>query len=73
MTDVLIRNVSDEALSRIDARAAALGLSRAEYLRRGVEQEARREPRDVTAADFERFHQFGTDLGTPDVMNQAWS
>lgn len=73
MTDVLIRNVSEEALSRIDARAAALGLSRTEYLRRQVEQEARREARDVNTADFDRFRRLGSDLGNPDVMSQAWS
>jgi hypothetical protein len=72
LTDVLIRNVSDQALTRIDARAAAQGLSRTEYLRRQVEQEARRVTRDLTFRDFERLRALGADLGDPEVMAQAW-
>ena len=34
MTNVLIRGLSESAVERIDAEAAALGLSRNEYLRR---------------------------------------
>src|SRR5699024_6565191 len=39
MTNVLIRGLSDTALGRIDAEAAALGLSRNEFLRRRLEGE----------------------------------
>lgn len=37
MADILIRGLSDAAVSRIDAAAAARGLSRQEYLRRRFE------------------------------------
>ena len=40
MTNVLIRGLSDAAIERIDAEAAALGLSRNEFLRRRLETEA---------------------------------
>ncbi|MFT4215269.1 MAG: ribbon-helix-helix protein, CopG family [Microbacterium sp.] len=40
VTDVLIRNVSEADLRRIDAKAERLGLSRSEFLRRRIAQEA---------------------------------
>ena len=40
MTDVLVRNVPDEVITAPDARAASLGLSRSDYLRRRLAQEA---------------------------------
>ena len=41
MPDVLIRDVPVDDLVRLDARAARLGLSRNEYLRRQLRQSAR--------------------------------
>ncbi len=38
MANILIRDLSQEAVDRIDAAAAGLGLSRNEYLRRKFEQ-----------------------------------
>lgn len=72
MTDVLIRNVSAEALAGIDAHASALGLSRAEYLRRQIEQVGRRRDQHVTEVDFDRFGQLARDLDDDAVMRQAW-
>lgn len=37
MTDILIRGLSDAAIERIDAAAAAMGLSRNEFLPRKLE------------------------------------
>jgi plasmid stability protein len=34
MTDVLVRDVPDDVIAAVDARATRLGLSRSEYLRR---------------------------------------
>jgi Ribbon-helix-helix protein, copG family len=34
MTDVLIRDVSDDVIAALDAHAGRLGLSRSEYVRR---------------------------------------
>jgi hypothetical protein len=73
MPDVLIRDVPAEDLARIDAHAARLGLSRTEYLRRRLRQEAARPIAPVTAADLERFATRFADLGDPEVMRQAWS
>lgn len=73
MSDVLIRDVPDEVLAVIDHRASDLGLSRNEYLRRQLTQEACRAHHPVTAADLRRFSQTVQDLADPDVMDQAWS
>jgi len=44
MPDVLIRNVPAEHLALLDEHAARYGISRAEYLRRQLQQEARNWP-----------------------------
>ncbi len=73
MPDVLIRNVPPEDLALIDAHAARLGLSRTEYLRRRLHQEARRPGSPVTTADLDAFAARFGDLGDQDVMRQAWT
>jgi negative regulator of replication initiation len=73
MTDILIRDVPDDVLAVIDSRANHLGLSRNEYLRRQLSQDAGRTDATVTAADLRRFSQTVRDLADPDVMGQAWS
>jgi hypothetical protein len=40
MTDMLIRDVPDEVVAAVDARASRLGLSRSEYVRRRLAQDA---------------------------------
>lgn len=69
MTDVLIRNLHAEDVARIDELAAQLGLSRNEYLRRRIEQDARRSRKHVTVADLGKF----VDLGDEEIMRDAWS
>jgi len=71
--DILIRDVPAEDLARIDAHAARLGLSRSEYLRRRLRQDAARPSGPVTTADLERFSSRFADLGDPEVMRRAWS
>jgi plasmid stability protein len=73
MTDILIRDVPEDVVAAIDARAAVLGLSRNEFLRRKVAQEARRSSQPVTTADLQRFSELAADLGDPEVMARAWS
>ncbi len=73
MTDVLIRNVDDETLRRIDAEAARHGLSRNEYLRREVVRLTHRGPRSATREDLARSIAALSDLGDDDVMRRAWS
>jgi hypothetical protein len=71
--DVLIRDVPAEDLARIDAHAARMGLSRTEYLRRRLRQDAARAEAPVTVADLRTFSARFGDLDDPDVMRQAWS
>jgi len=73
MPDVLIRDVPAEDLARIDALAAQLKLSRTEYLRRRLHQEAARALTPVTTADLQRFASRFPDLEDPGVMRRAWS
>lgn len=73
MTNVLIRGVSDAAVARSDAVAAALGLSRNEYLRRKLEGTTMASPdSSVTAADWQQSAETFADLADPDVMDAAW-
>ncbi|MDQ6526197.1 ribbon-helix-helix protein, CopG family [Nocardioides sp. LHD-245] len=75
MTDVLIRNVSDDDLRRIDEKARRLGLSRVDYLRRMVIQEAARggEADEATVEVFARVADLAGDLADDEVMRDAWS
>lgn len=72
MADLLIRDVPDEVVAAIDARASQLGLSRAEYLRRQLAREVAATGDLVTVADFQRFSEVFADLGDPEVMQGAW-
>ncbi|SON61875.1 Antitoxin VapB2 [Mycobacterium simulans] len=74
MPDVLIRGLSRAAVARIDAEAAAHGLSRNEYLVRRFEAE--RSPSGsgarLTIEDLRRAAEAAQDLDDPDVMEGAW-
>ncbi len=75
MPDVLIRGLSENALARIDADAAARGLSRQEYLRRRFEAEgsvARPGGFHLTVEDLRRAAAAAADLDDPEVMDAAW-
>ena len=72
MTDILIRDVPQDVVSALDARAARLGLSRSEFLRRRLAQEAMpTEP--LSMDDFVAFSETFADLGDPEVMKGAWA
>ena len=74
MPDVLIRGLSEAAVARIDADAAAHGLSRNEYLRRRFEAERARSAtgRHLTVEDLRRAAEAARDLDTAQVMEAAW-
>jgi plasmid stability protein len=72
MTDVLIRDVPDTVIAALDAHAARLGLSRTEYVRRRLAQDAATDLGSVTVADLARSAERFSDLADPDVMEQAW-
>jgi len=72
VTDILIRDIPDEVIAAIDARAKRVGLSRTEYLRRTLEREVVGSG-PVTVDDFTRVAGLAADLDDPDVMSGAWS
>jgi hypothetical protein len=73
MTDILIRDVPDEVLAAIDAKAKRVGLSRTEYLRRTLERERVQSSGPVTVEQLERVASLTRDLDDPDVMARAWA
>jgi hypothetical protein len=73
MTDILIRDVPDEVLAAIDAKAKRVGLSRTEYLRRALEREHVLDAGPVTLDQLSRFAALAEDLDDPTVMSGAWS
>lgn len=73
MSDVLIRDVPDDVLAGLDALAARKGLSRVEYIRRRLAQDAGTARVSVTAADLRRFSEAAAGLDDPALMREAWS
>lgn len=73
MPDLLIRNIPQSDVERLDARAARLGLTRADFLRRRLHEEAVRADEEVTVDDFTRLGAIVHDLTDDDVMREAWS
>jgi Ribbon-helix-helix protein, copG family len=69
MTDILIRDVPDEVVASLDAKAKSNGLTRAEYLRRLL---ADQQVPALTREQLDRFAARTADLSNPDVMAAAW-
>lgn len=72
MTDVLIRDVPEEVVRALDGRADRLGISRNEYLRRRLAQDAMSGTRPVAVDDLKRLSASLTDLADEQVMAEAW-
>jgi plasmid stability protein len=72
MTDVLIRDVPDDVIAALDSRANRLGISRTEYVRRRLAQDAATSDTTVSVRDLQQFSSTFSDLADPDVMSQAW-
>ncbi len=72
MTDILIRDVPDTVITALDTHAARLGLSRSEYVRRRLTQDAAANDTPVTVADLAQFADKFSDLAEPDIMGHAW-
>jgi hypothetical protein len=72
MSDVLIRDIPDDVLAGLDARAAELGLSRVEYIRRRLAQDARASRVPVTHDDLHRLGRTVAGLTDDELMRQAW-
>ena len=73
MTDILIRDVPDDVVAALDAKARRAGLSRTEYLRRALARERDESPGAVSIDDLAAFRETFADLDDPEVMRQAWS
>jgi hypothetical protein len=73
MTDILIRDVPDEVLAAIDAKARRVGLSRTEYIRRALSRERDGSTPEVTVEGLVTFADTFADLADPEVMRRAWS
>lgn len=72
MPDLLIRDVPEDVVAALDARAKRLGLSRTEYLRREMARSASTTEESVTVETLRRFSETFADLDDPDVMRGAW-
>ena len=73
MTNILIRDIPDEVIAAIDARARRVGLSRTEYLRRTLERERVGGSEPVTVDHLLRVASLAADLDDSEVMSGAWS
>lgn len=72
MSDLLVRDLPESVAAALDAHAARLGLSRSEYVRRRLTDDAQQAGGPVTVEDLDRFSQTFRDLADDDVMRQAW-
>ena len=72
MADVLIRDVPDAVLARIDAHAARLGISRVEYIRRRLAADAATASAQVSVHDLCEFADRFADLASDRVIGAAW-
>lgn len=72
VSDILIRDVPEHVVAAIDARAATLGLSRTEYLRRRLAEEQHGPSEAVTTAHLRAFSNSFADLDDETVMADAW-
>jgi len=73
MADILIRDIPDEVVNALDARAKHFGLSRTEFLRRTLKREASIRPGGrVTIEDLRRFSEMAQDLKDDEIMRRAW-
>lgn len=73
MADVLIRNLDDETLRRIDEAAAREGVSRSAYLRDQLKRLAPEPERHTTRADLQRVAEIFVDVTDEAVMRSAWA
>ena len=55
MADILIRGLPEEILAELDARAAKLGVSRTEYIRRRLTQDTAYPTVAVAVADLQQI------------------
>lgn len=72
MNYVLIRDIPEDVLVAIDARAGRLGVSRNEYILRLLARDVIAATLDVTAGDLQLFAKTFGDLDDGTIMGEAW-
>lgn len=72
MADILVRDVPQEVLARIEVHASRLGLSRVEYIRRRLAADAATGGEPVSVADPRSFADRVGELTDSQVMGAAW-
>lgn len=65
MVHILIRDVPDDVVAAIDARARRVGLSRTEYIRRALSRERHQGAPGVSVEDMAAFAEAFADLPRP--------
>lgn len=73
MPDILIRDIPGEDLALLDEQARRAGLTRTEYLRRRLHEQAHRSAAPVTTEHLRALGELLPDLADADVMRDAWS
>ena len=73
MADILIRDIPDDVIAAIDAKAQRAGVSRSEYVRRALSRERSDTEEMISVSDLERFAERFADLGDAEVMRSAWT
>ncbi|HUW88693.1 MAG TPA: antitoxin [Candidatus Paceibacterota bacterium] len=72
MADLLIRDLTPEVMAALENKAALLGLSRVEYVRRTLTQEVRMGTESVTEKHLASLLVLLPDLSNEQVMENAW-
>lgn len=72
MADLLIRDLTPEVMAALENKAALLGLSRVEYVRRTLTQEVRMGTESVTEKHLASLLLLLPDLSNEQVMENAW-
>ena len=72
MADLLIRNLSLDVLNDLDKNAAALGISRVEYVRRMLIQISVSSNESVTEQHLTNLITLLPDLTSDEIMDGAW-
>ena len=72
MADLLIRDLAPEVMMALEKKAALLGLSRVEYVRRMLAQEVRIGTESVTEKHLASLLELLPDLSDKEIMENAW-
>ena len=72
MPDVLIPDAPDAVLAALDAKAAQLGTTRGEYIRRRLAADAATMSATVFVQDLRTFADNFADLAHAEVIDSSW-